>query len=285
MMPRARNAGTSEALMFSSLKKMGPKKEGPAKIEAPLSEHVRTARIMSGLVLFYYVFVHLSNHALGNISLDLMEKVEPYTVGVFRRPLGTWLLGGAALTHFCLALWAVYTKRRFRMPLWEATQLILGFLIPLLLLKHFVAARVAREAFGAESDYSYVIWGMRSSDWKYVLQTLLLTVAWAHGSMGIHYWLRFRAWYPKVSRPLAAGALLLPVVALLGFLQAVREVSRLDADPRWHRAFVANAETIGQDGAERLAELELNLLTLFGTIGIALLGARLLRQAFERRRG
>ena len=257
----------------------------PAQVSMPLSEHIRTARIISGLVLLYYVFVHLSNHALGNISLELMETVEPYSVGIFRRAAGSWLLGGAAAVHFSLALWAVYIKRRLRMPPWEAIQLILGFLIPLLLMKHFVAARVAREAFGAESDYSYVIWGMRSSDWNYLLQTLLLTVAWAHGCMGIHYWLRFRAWYPRVARALAAVALLLPVVALLGFLQAVREVSRLDADPRWHRAFTANAETIGADGAERLLELQMTLLTIFGTIGVALLGARLLRQAFERRRG
>ena len=37
------------------------------------SAHVRTARVVTGLVMLYYVFVHLINHSLGNISLDLME--------------------------------------------------------------------------------------------------------------------------------------------------------------------------------------------------------------------
>ncbi|MGE3335282.1 MAG: adenylate/guanylate cyclase domain-containing protein [Rhodospirillaceae bacterium] len=246
---------------------------------------MRTVRITSGLVMLYYVVVHLTNHALGNISLDLMESAQPWTVEFFRTDIGTVILGGAALTHFTLALWAVYLRRRFSMPAWEAVQIILGFTIPLLLIKHIVAARLARDIFGAESGYSYVIWGMQENPWNYVLQSALLIVAWAHGCMGIHYWLRFRAWYPKVSHILAFVALVLPLMALNGFLQAVREVDRLDLNPRYARAFRANAAVVGDDGVTRLAKLEMDLFLTLGAIAVGLLCFRVLRRLFDRYRG
>jgi len=257
----------------------------PTASTTPLSAHVRTVRIISGLVMFYYVLVHLSNHALGNISLDLMEAAQPYTVEFFRKDLGTLILGGAALTHFFLALWAIHLKRRFTMPLWEATQIVLGLLIPLLLVQHIVAARIAREIFGAESGYTYVIWEMRGDAWTYVLQVALLVVAWTHGCMGIHYWLRFRAWYPIVARPFAIVALILPVLALGGFLQAVREVNRLSENPRWQRALDANAATIGNDGAMELARLKFTLFLILGGTALAVMTGRTVRRLLERRRG
>jgi adenylate cyclase len=164
-------------------------------------------------------------------------------------------------------------------------QLVLGFTIPLLLVKHVVAARVAREAFGAESGYAYVIWGMHENPWTYVLQTSLLVVAWTHGAMGIHYWLRFRPWYPTVARPLGIIALVLPILALCGFLQAVREVNRLDADPRWHRAFTANAATVGERGVTELARLEIDLFLILAGLTIALMALRFTRRLVERRHG
>lgn len=252
---------------------------------SPWPHRIRTIRICSGLVLLYYVFVHLANHALGNISLDLMEETQVWLVGVFRRLPGTILLGGAALTHFSLALYALYLKRRFRMPLWEAAQLVLGFCIPILLIEHFVSARMARELTGAESAYAFIIWDMRGGPWTYVTQVTLLTVTWAHGCIGIHYWLRFRTWYPRIAPALAAIALTLPLMALLGFLQAVREVERLTTDARWQRAFQANAETIGEDGALRLLELERDLFLVLATIAALLLAARILRRIVERRHG
>lgn len=263
----------------------GPSDITPPKPAIAWASHVRTVRIISGLVMLYYVVIHLANHALGNISLDLMEAAQPWTVEFFRTDLGTVILGGAALTHFTLALWAVYLKRRFSMPVWEATQIVLGFTIPFLLIKHIVAARLARDIFGAESGYSYVIWGMQENPWNYVLQSALLVVAWAHGCMGIHYWLRFRAWYPKVSHILAFIALVLPLMALNGFLQAVREVDRLELNPRYARAFRANAAVVGDDGVMRLAQLELYLFLTLGAIAAALLGFRILRQIFDRFRG
>jgi len=66
-----------------------------------------------------------------------------------------------------------------------------------------------------------------------ILQSLLLVLAWAHGSMGVHFWLRFRPWYPKAAPWLRSAALLLPVFGLLGFFHAGRTFGALWEDPTW----------------------------------------------------
>ena len=65
-----------------------------------------------------------------------------------------------------------------------------------------------------------------------------MLVAWTHGCIGIHYWLRAKAWYGRARLALYTGALLLPVLALLGFVQGGRTVVALAEDPDWvSRAF------------------------------------------------
>jgi hypothetical protein len=59
-------------------------------------------------------------------------------------------------------------------------------------------------------------------------------IAWTHGCIGLHFWLRLRRWYPRYAPMLYGVALLLPVSALLGFTQAGREIDYLIArDPNW----------------------------------------------------
>ena len=48
-------------------------------------------------------------------------------------------------------------------------------------------------------------------------QAVVLVVAWLHGCIGLHFWLRLRPWYPRYARTIYSGFLLLPVLALLGF--------------------------------------------------------------------
>ena len=58
-----------------------------------------------------------------------------------------------------------------------------------------------------------------------------LLVAWTHGCIGIHFWLRLRPWYPRVRPPLFGTAVLLPVLALLGFVNAGRIAAALAREP------------------------------------------------------
>ena len=232
-----------------------------------------------------YVCLHLSNHALGIWSLDLMEAAQPYTVEIFRTLPGTIFLAGAFTIHFSLAIWSLHLKRRFVMPLWESTQMALGFTIPLLLVHHVISVRIMYSMFATDVGYSYVLWAMGLDPWTYLTQTALLLVAWTHGCIGIHYWLRIRPWYPSVARALSIVAVVLPLLALIGFLHAIQEVDRLDMDPQWHRAFVANASVPGEAGLAALSDLHVYSYAGLGLIVAGMMMARLLRRFLERRSG
>ncbi len=200
------------------------------------SRDARRARIASGVVLFLFVLTHLVNHALGLISLAAMEAGRWAFVALWRNPVGTTLLLAAIVVHVALAAWSIYLRRQFRMPLWEALQILLGLAIPLLLVDHLVGTRIANLQYGFEDSYTalvLVLWVLKPE--LAVWQSVLLLVAWVHGCMGIHYWLRMQPWYIRVRMVLYTIAVLLPVLALLGFSQAGRFVATLAVDPIWIR--------------------------------------------------
>src|SRR3546814_6636595 len=61
-------------------------------------------KLGSGLVLYSYLILHLSNHALGLISLQAMEDGAVLFKAVWRSWPGTILLYGAIVLHPLLAL-------------------------------------------------------------------------------------------------------------------------------------------------------------------------------------
>ena len=186
---------------------------------------VRRLRLWSGLVLFAYVGTHLANHALGLVSLDAMEGGRIWFLALWRNPVGTLALYGALLVHLVLALWSLYRRRQLRMPRWEAAQIALGLTIPLLLVEHVIGTRFLYQFFGVEDTYRYVVlvlWELKPD--AGVRQTLVLLIAWTHGCMGLHFWLRLKPWYGSAAPLAYAGALLLPVLALLEFADAGRSM-------------------------------------------------------------
>lgn len=195
---------------------------------------IRRVRLGTGLVLFAFVTSHLANHSLGLLSLDAMERGREWFVLVWRSPVGTALLYLSLLTHLALAFWAIVARRSLRMGRWEWLQLGLGLAVPILLAGHIVGTRGAHELAGIEDSYTYellVLWVW--DPWKAALQVAGLVAAWVHGCIGLHYWLRLRAWYRPMTPALYALALLLPVFALLGFATAGREVATLAQNEAW----------------------------------------------------
>jgi adenylate cyclase len=125
---------------------------------------VRPVRLGTGLVLLSYVFTHLANHALGLISLEAMEAGRVWFLAVWRGPVGSIALYGALSVHFALALWSLYQRRHFRMPAWEAVQLLLGLAIPPLLASHVVWTRLAHEWLQTMDSYTLMVliyWKLR----------------------------------------------------------------------------------------------------------------------------
>lgn len=202
----------------------------------------RRVRLISGLVLLAYVTTHLLNHALGLVSLEAMEEGRTWFVSIWRHSIGTTVVASALLAHFGLALWAIYQRQSLKIPLGEAAQLILGIAIPLLLLEHMIGTRGSHEFAGTEDSYTFVL----LVQWKIdpaniTIQTLGVLAAWIHGCFGLYYWVRLRPVFPRIAPFLLSAATLVPVLSLLGFLVAGREVLRLAENPEWYRQVLAAA--------------------------------------------
>jgi adenylate cyclase len=247
--------------------------------------NVRRTRLVTGLILLTYLATHLLNHALGLISLDAMESGRVWFLALWRNPLGTAALYTSLLTHFSLALWSLYQRRHLRLPLWEALQLTLGLSIPPLLSLHFVGTRMSHEWFGVEDSYSLLVLTLwHSSPWDGLKQATLITVAWLHGSIGFHFWLRLRPWYRRFAPTFLGCALLLPVLGLLGFTQAGHEVDNLVArEPNWIAQVVQRSKVPPRSQREPLYRLDDAIVVTYALAVVLTLLARVARDVFERR--
>jgi adenylate cyclase len=242
----------------------------------------RTLRLASGLTLYAYAASHLANHAVGLHSLAAAEAVLRVAVRVWTSAPGTVLLYGAAAVHVGLALLALYERRTLRMPAIEALRYVLGFSIPLLLIGHVSATRVVTE-MGGSPTYERVVWAIFEGEreWR---QFVLVALAWTHGSIGVTLWLRHRDWFPRVSHALLAVAVLLPVLALAGFVSMGRELVAMAGEPGF--AAVQDAYRAELDAAQR-SRLEADRDGWLGAFWLALggvLAARGVRRVVQSRR-
>jgi adenylate cyclase len=212
--------------------------------ERPGRAWVRPLRLWCGLILFAYLLTHFSNHALGLISLRAMEAGRLWFLALWRNPVGETALFGALLVHWLLGLWLLYRRRTLRMPLWEATQIVFGLAVPPLLIFHVVGTRLVNAMYGTEDLYARVVLFFWVLDpWNFYRQTALFAIAWVHGCMGLHFWLRFRPWYARVFPLMLSVYLLVPVLGYLGFAEAGREVSALAREPGFVQRLMVETRT------------------------------------------
>ncbi|WP_411196234.1 adenylate/guanylate cyclase domain-containing protein [Rhizobium sp.] len=199
---------------------------------------VRRARLGSGLVIFIFVLMHLSNHAIGLISVSAADKAARLFLAIWRNPVGTTVFYASVLIHIALVLRAIYVRRSLVMPKGEMAQIVLGLMIPLLLLDHVIGTRIAHELYGYIDDYEAVVsmlWIRNPTNG--LRQGFAVVAVWIHGCIGIHFWLRYRPWYPDFAPLLLALAILVPVLSLLGFV----EMGRTLADPSYQQAMTISA--------------------------------------------
>ncbi len=243
----------------------------------------RSLRLASGLVVFTYVGTHLINHSLGNWSLAWLERDLLVQKFIWQGVLGTIVLYSALTTHFLLGLWALYERRSAHWTPAEVTQLVLGLCIPPLLANHLVSGRIGLAAFGIDKGYAQELYSFWiAAPWFGQVQLTLLVVAWLHGCFGIYFWLRLKPWFAAWRGVLLSAAVLLPVLALLGYLQGGREVTALAQDPAW-RAAATQPAHIGTTAENQwLANLRNDFLIFDGGALLLVLAARLLRSVRER---
>ena len=198
---------------------------------------VRKLRLCTGLTLFCYVCTHLLNHSLGNISIPAMEAGMFVQKWIWQGVIGTVVLYTALSTHYLLGLWAFYERRHYGWTVTEVVQLALGISIPFLLMNHLFVTRISLAVYGTEKGYAqelYSFWvAAPRLGW---LQVSVLIVAWIHGCLGLYQWLRLKPMFTRWMPYLFCGAVLLPLLALLGFFQGGRTLLALAQDPVWRAA-------------------------------------------------
>lgn len=246
---------------------------------------VRQVRLISGLVMFVYIFSHFFNHALGNISYDAMETWLRYHVWFWRIPIVNDTLYLAAIIHFSLGLWALYQRRHFRYSTAEITQLVLGLSIPLWLAGHLGAERLSGALFGwppfnyASALYTYWV----TAPYNIAVQFISLTVAWTHACIGLYFWLRLKSFFDWAAPVLLSVAVLMPALAMIGAHHGGREVAQLAEDSEWRNE---NLKRVPAGQARLITEISLVYFPVaYGAaIGLVFAG-RGLRTFRERRRG
>jgi len=204
---------------------------------------IQQLRLISGLVLIAYVSTHFLNHALGLRSLEAMEAGQKLFVAFWRSFPGSISLYLALAVHVALALVAIYHRKRFSsMRGWEIAQMVIGLLLPLVLIQHVIGTKMMHELHGLNDRYTYTMLVM----WKYLpylawLQPFTLILAWIHGCIGIHFWLRLKSGYATWKPLLLVCAVLVPTLGLLGFVDAGLTVLKLAQDTEWEQAIRASA--------------------------------------------
>ncbi len=243
-------------------------------------------RLWSSYVLFFYVVTHLLNHALGLISLRVLEAGRIWFVFIWHNPLGQIVLYGALLVHFCLALWSLYRRRTLRLSRWEWSQWILGVLIVPLGTIHVVGTRVAHELYNVEAGYPWVLGSLLVSDWTGILRQFSLPlVVWLHACIGLHFAWRLRPWYRTWLPVLYAFALLIPIAGIGGAGIALRDVAELAQRPGFLQELFVRVRVPTADQIATLYTIADALQFIALGLLVALLLARPARTLWERRAG
>jgi adenylate cyclase len=245
---------------------------------------VRRVRLGAAFVLLTYLVLHFLNHALGLVSLAAMEAGRYWFLALWRSVPGTVALYGALFVHGVLGLWLLYRRRSLHMPAWEATQYGLGLILPALLANHVTATRIAWWQAGTDDRYArllFAYWVVAPE--RGAWQTITLVLAWTHACIGLHYWLRFRAWYPRLAPWLLATAVLLPAAALAGFVAGGREVIALARTPGWTETLTRETRPPGPAAAAVLARERGGFLEAYLIALVAVVVARGGRAAWQRR--
>lgn len=226
----------------------------------------RHFRLGSGLILWVYVATHLSNHALGVVSLSAAELGLQAAVVVWHSVMGTGFLYAAFTVHLSLALLGLYQRHTLRLPPMELLRIAFGLSIPLLLVGHAVSTRMAWELYGLAPKYERVVWGLIYSGTE-GRQIALLAPGWLHGCMGLNVALRHHPVYQRWRWVFWVAVTVLPLLAATGFLAMTAELAAMNA--------VIPAPSAVQ--SQVLSSWRERLLGLYLALVAAVLAARWLR--------
>ena len=232
---------------------------------------LRSVRLVSGLVLMAFVTMHMTNLMLGMHSLAAMESWRPWLMGPWRSTVGQVLLVCSALIHLALGVWAIAARRSATMSTTDWVQLCLGLATPPLLLNHAIVMHMAGEVapnFDARFGQMLAVYWSFSPGYAFQ-QLAVVIVVWIHAAVGVYSWLVLKPVWQRIGGLVLPLLFAVPILALLGFAEAGREVlQRLAADPAWREHITANLRRIVAV-TDPLNALQLELLAGYAVAVVA----------------
>jgi len=206
---------------------------------------VRRVRVVSGLFLLLFVAGHLSNLALGLVSVDAMERWRGVLLMPWQTGFGQALLLAAAIVHAGLGLASLASRRSLAMSRTDWVQLLLGLATPPLLVNHVVRLQVTCDLVARFSaDYGFVL----AVYWRYapllaLQQLLVVVIVWTHAAIGLYSTLVLRRYWPRLAPIVVPILFAIPIAALLGFAHAGEAVlARLATDTAWRALIEQNLQ-------------------------------------------
>jgi adenylate cyclase len=184
----------------------------------------RAVRIVTGLVLLAFVTTHLLNGSLGLHSVKAMEDAMPYLTGIWSNTPLQMLIMLSLIAHFALGLWSIYMRPTLRTNAQDMVQILTALLVVPVMATHVIGISMAQN-YGLTFGYAETI-SLMWIDAPAIglLQVIVVTVVWIHGCAGLLTWLRaiegartLVLWFYPI-------AIAVPVLALLGFSEAGRQV-------------------------------------------------------------
>ena len=247
---------------------------------------LRQVRLVSGMVLFSYLVSHFLNHALGNVSMEALARgVYIHTLFWQFLPIAV-VFYTACLVHAGLGIWALYERRQFKWKAIEPIQLVLGLSIPALIIAHIVGVRLGQTLFQHEKLYPQELYlFFVAAPIRLWQMFAVMVIAWVHGSIGLYFWLRMKAFYRWGAPFLLAAAVLIPALAFLGIYQGGRTVIADSGSREW-RAENISSDQVGTVAQQKVLDSITDYL-MTGYLGLVVLVllAKGARAVYERRGG
>jgi adenylate cyclase len=245
------------------------------------------ARLVSGLVLFAFVLCHFGSHIVLIASVPAAQHAFGVLMWFWLTGPGTLLLATALTVHVLNALWSIYIRRYLRMPAWEIAQISLGLAIPALIIIHIVGTKIADDFYGTDSSYASVLashWLGRplllGAPFFVFLHIAAILTVWIHACIGLHFWLRTKSWYAPWLPVLGTTAILIPALAIAGYISGGNQIVRDAQDPDFVRELIQETNVTPAVIAKVWHDIRIAFAIYAGLVVLPFV-ARLVRQLFH----
>ena len=132
--------------------------------------------------------------------------------------------------------------------------------IPFLIADHIFGTRGLSLRDGLDDTYTWTVWALWPT--SAFMQSIALFVVWVHGVIGLHFWFRLRSWYSAFLPYMFVIAVLWPVMALLGFASAGKELNLLKAQDGVIDQMLADVGFLGGDAVDWVSSMEQNVMSV-----------------------